>query len=209
RRRGAHCAVRLGATHAILDDGFQHWPLARELDLVVVDAKDPLGLRTLRREPPAALRWASRLVCVGEPEEQDGARRLLAPYHPLPPFPVRLVPLGWIWQGQVHPLQLLRQRRFVAFAGIARPGRFFHTLQGLGAHLVHRRGFADHHPYTPRQLATLLQLAHRLDAMLITTAKDHVRVPEPFAHQVAYLEVALVPLEESFATLLGPFGLVG
>lgn len=204
RLRGAERAVALGAEVAILDDGFQHWPLARDLELVVVAAGDPLGAQSWRREGPRALRWASRIVSVGEPEEQEKARELLAPYHPLPPFPTALRPLGLQWEESLLPLAALQGRRILAFAGIANPQRFFQTLKKAGATLVAVRPFPDHHPYTPRELERLLDQAHRWGALPVTTSKDHVRVPPEFQRSVAVLEVALEALEGTFTSLLVP-----
>lgn len=204
RRRGAKHALDLGATHAILDDGFQHWPLARELDLVVVDARDPLGRSAWRREGPGALAFASRIVCVGEEGQQETARRLLSRYHPMPPFAAALRPQGFVWHGRLCPVAELCGRKVLAFAGIANPSRFFQGLAAAGAHVVAAVPFPDHHPYTRRQLETLLVRARTRDAIPITTAKDQVRLPLDVAEEVAVLEVALVPLEEDFASLLGP-----
>lgn len=204
RGRGARHALALGATHAILDDGFQHWPLARDLDLVVVDARDPLGRAAWRREAPSALRWASRLVSVGEEDQQEAARRLLSRYHPLPPFPVALRPCGFSWQGRLRPVTELSGQSVLAFAGIANPTRFFQSLAAAGARVLARIRFPDHHPYTRSELERLVDRASRQRAIPITTAKDHVRIPPDLAPEIAVFEVSLVPLGESFATLLSP-----
>lgn len=204
RLRAAQHALSLGATHALLDDGFQHWPLARDLDLVVVDAKDPLGCATWRRERPWALGFASRVVCVGEPAEQENAQRLLSRYHPLPPFAVAAKPQGFFWENQLQPLSQLAGQKLFAFAGIAHPARFFQALVKAGAELCAHVAFPDHHPYTREELQALLSQARRHAALPITTAKDAVRLPQDLAPQVAVLEVSLVPQEEPFTHLLKP-----
>ena len=81
RVRGAATAVRdAGATHLVLDDGFQHWRLARDLDIVAVDAADPLCARRLRRERPAALARADLAVAVdARPEALLSARAAIWP----------------------------------------------------------------------------------------------------------------------------------
>lgn len=206
RVRGATIALQAGATHLLLDDGFQHLRLRRHVDLVVVRAEDPLARGCLRREGPRALAHATRLVCVGEAKAQEEAARLLQPYHPVPPFPVALRPVAWFWQGQRRSLDELSQRKVLAFAGIAGPSRFFHTLHQLGAQVVGQHAFPDHHPFRPQELALLAKKAEQTAALLFTTAKDHVRLPLPWAQQVAYLEVTLVPLAGSFSQLLPPFG---
>src|SRR6185436_5501563 len=67
-------------------------------------------------------------------------------------------------------------RRFVAFAGIGRPRKFFASLRALGAAVVFERGFADHHPFLPDELESLAATARREGAELATTAKDAMRL---------------------------------
>lgn len=202
RVRAAHEAFSLGATCALLDDGFQHWPLARDVDLVVVNARDPLGSSSWRREGPRALGFASRLVCVGERPDQENARKLLARYHRLPPFPVAAKPQGFFWENQLHPIRKLAGQKLLAFAGIAQPSRFFQALAKVGAELVVTVPFPDHHPYTREQLQALLVQARRWRALPITTAKDAVRLPQDLVQEVAILELVMVPQEEPFTNLL-------
>lgn len=204
RLRAAQKALSLGATCALLDDGFQHWPLARDVDLVVVDAKDPLGSTTWRREGPRALGFASRIVCVGEPAHQESARRLLARFHPLPPFAVAAKLAGFFWENRLQPVSHLAGQKLLAFAGIAHPSRFFHALATAGAQLVATVAFPDHYPYTREELQALLLRARRHGALPITTAKDAVRLPQDLAPEVAVLELVLVPQGEPFANLLSP-----
>jgi len=206
RRRGASTALALGASHLLLDDGFQHHRLARQLDLAVVQAADPLGRLVPRREGPRALCAASRVVAVGEPEEQDIAIACLRRYHPLPPFPAALRPVGWVWGEQRRDVSSLAGQRVFAFAGIANPERFFRLLSRLGAQLVGTARFSDHHAFTAPELAWILAQADRHRAVPLTTGKDHVRLPQSMAKDVAFLEVALIPLEGSFEELLAPLG---
>jgi len=75
--------------------------------------------------------------------------------------------IGWLNAGQV-----------IAFSGIGRPGKFFDTLEQLGARIAARYAFADHHAYTPEDAKTLLTHAQRAQARLVTTQKDWVRMRE-------------------------------
>lgn len=206
RVRGARTATQLGASHLVLDDGFQHLRLRRQVDLVVVHTSDPLGRRTWRREGPWALRWASRVVTVGPPQEQEQAARQLRPFHPLPPFSAVLEPVAWVWEGRERPLEQLAGQRVVAFAGIGHPERFFRTLAALGVVLVTCHTFADHHPFRRKELERLATQAEKANALLVATAKDHVRLPPPWASRVTFLQVELVPLAGSFGELLAQLG---
>jgi tetraacyldisaccharide 4'-kinase len=185
-----------GATVALLDDGFQTRRLARDLDVVVVDEAVGLGNGHLLprgplREPAAALRRAQLLwVRVSErpagvdwPEGVARVRARHAPRDVVGP------------SGTVTPAGALRERRLVAFCGLARPVSFRRTLEALGAEVVRFDGFPDHHRYTPTELRALEQAA-RGGAMLVTTEKDAVRLPEGFPASVLRLGVTVLEGEE-------------
>ena len=82
-------------------------------------------------------------------------------------------------------------REVVAFAGIARPEKFYATLRRVGAQIVMTRNFADHHPYTPREIEALIEEAGRRGAILATTEKDRVRLGARHARAVVALPVSL------------------
>jgi tetraacyldisaccharide 4'-kinase len=82
-------------------------------------------------------------------------------------------------------------REVVAFAGIARPEKFYATLRRVGAQIVATRDFADHHPYTAREVEALIEEAGRRGALLATTEKDVVRLSARHARAVVTLPVTL------------------
>ena len=171
----------------VLDDGFQHRHLHRDLDLVMVDATDPLGgghllPRGRLREPSSALRRAGALLLSrsDQVKDLDGVRRLLLRAAPGVPQiltrhrPARLTDL----EGPgTHPPGVVRGRRVLAVSGIARPAAFHDTLSGLGATLAGRLPFPDHHPYRPADLETIIRAADAARAeWIVTTEKDAVRL---------------------------------
>ena len=79
----------------------------------------------------------------------------------------------------------------MAFAGIGRPEKFFATLEQLGAEIVHRQAFADHAPYTPDTVMQLVEAAQQHNAVPVTTAKDHVRLPADARPMIECLRVVL------------------
>jgi tetraacyldisaccharide 4'-kinase len=83
-------------------------------------------------------------------------------------------------------------REVVGFAGIGRPAKFFATLDAAGAKIVARHAFADHHPYGAEEMRRLLAEAEAARALLVTTAKDAVRLPSEWRGRVGVLEVAVV-----------------
>jgi tetraacyldisaccharide 4'-kinase len=152
----------------LLDDGFQHWPLHRDVDVVTIDpvewAAGELLLPTGRwREPKSAISRA-HVACVQEVLETP------APDLPIPAFTVRTETEG-IYKGSVRvPPESLRNRAVVAFAGIAKPERFFAALESIGVRPAKCVRFRDHHRYSESDIEDLG------GEMLITTEKDAVRL---------------------------------
>ncbi len=152
----------------VLDDGFQHLKLSRDVDVVLVDATDPFGggmvLPAGRlREPLSALRRAdvvviTRGVQAPSPAIEAIVRRYTS--HPIfyastlletvlrvPRLDVALPPQDW------------QAARFLAFCGIGNPAAFFDDLRTWGFQVAQQRSFPDHHVYTPREAAELEQSA--------------------------------------------------
>jgi tetraacyldisaccharide 4'-kinase len=172
----------------VLDDGFQHRRLARDLDIVLVDATDPWGgghllPRGLLRESPRGLRRAGAIVLTrcdqATSDERDRVRARigrLAPGVPVAETVHR--PLGLINAGGTAPLERLRERPAAAFCGIGNPEAFRRTLLDLGASLGAFRTFPDHHAYTRADVEDLTAWAGRqaTDCVVVTTQKDLVKL---------------------------------
>ena len=185
RVAGARAAAAAGADLLILDDGFQNPHLMADLALVVVDGEVGFGNRRLLpagplREPIAAgLARASAVVRIGA--DRAGIDRLVPPALPL--LEAELRP-----SAEAPPLA---GRRVLAFAGIGRPAKFFASLEALGAVLIGRRAFADHHRYRRAEVEALLREASSQAAQCITTTKDWVRLPPDLRAPIAVLPVVL------------------
>ena len=185
RVAGAEAAIRSGAGVIVMDDGFQNHSLARDLSVLVIDGPYGLGNRRLLpagplREPvDGGLARADAVVIVGE-DRQGWSRRC--------PEGQRLL------RAALHPAegaQELKSRRLYAFAGIARPEKFFDTLQDLGAEVAGRRRFPDHHRYQAWQIDQILEEAAALKATAITTEKDAVKIDSDRRRQLLVLPVEL------------------
>jgi tetraacyldisaccharide 4'-kinase len=210
RARGGREAQRRGADLVVLDDGFQHLALARDLDLVLLDAADPWAGGRLPplgrlREPLAALARADAVLVTKLPEDWRPPaaaieRRLaaIAPHLPVLASRLRAERLR-APGGEWRPAGELAGRRVFAFAGLGRPAGFAATLAELGAELAGTRWFADHHRYSERELAAVLEEAAAVGAAPVTTAKDAVKLP-PTA-PVWVLETVVEPLTGSWREL--------
>ena len=190
RVAGAEAAVAGGADVLVMDDGFQHRRLGRDLDIVLIDAAEPFGFgwtlpRGLLREGPRALRDAGAVVvthadAIGEAPLSNLRGRLarLAPaasIHVAAHRPVALLDES----GQSASLDALSGRKVFAFCGIARPERFFDSLTALGARPADTRALDDHAAYTPDVAKTLRRAAEDSGAgVWITTQKDFVKLAD-------------------------------
>lgn len=188
RARGGREAKRLGADIVVLDDGFQHLALERDLDLVLLDAGDPWGGGRLPplgrlREPVAALRRADAVLITKLPQEwRSVSARIEAEIEAIAPampvLGVRLRPSRVRTpEGPALDAAVLDGRRVLAFAGLGRPEGFAATLVEAGAEVVRSMWFPDHHAYTARELAELTAAAEAAGAVPVTTAKDAVKLP--------------------------------
>jgi tetraacyldisaccharide 4'-kinase len=172
----------------VLDDGFQHRRLARDLDVVLIDATNPWGYgrllpRGLLRESPRGLRRAGAVVLTrcdqASPGERDRLRAEVARLAPgVPVAEATHRPTDLANPGGTAALDHLRGRRAAAFCGIGNPEAFRRTLTDLGASVNELRTFPDHHGYTRADVESLRSWARQqaTDCVVVTTQKDMVKL---------------------------------
>lgn len=170
RIKGCVAAIKERAEVIIFDDGFQDPAVEKDLSVIVVDGGYGFGngrmipAGPLRESVSAGMERAQAAVVIGEEIadlsllKASGATILHADRT-----------LGGIDED-------LGARRVFAFAGIGRPTNFFDSLRAVGLTLADTRAFGDHHPYSVKELEALRRDAEELDAVLMTTEKDFVRL---------------------------------
>ncbi len=185
----------------LLDDGFQHRQLHREVDILLLDRQDwqdsllPAGNL---REPRRAIRRATSLALPADDPALEAELK------------------SWGWQGPVWRLRRTMQVPTVdgpvaAFCGIARPRQFFAGLEAAGLELAARKAFPDHHRYTAADLERLVTSAHAAGATaLVTTEKDQVRLgklcsafPEALPLKTAGLRIEIEQEDQAINWLVG------
>jgi len=187
RHDAARLAIeRFGVTAIVLDDGFQHRTLTKDLEIVMTRAQRPWGNRRLLpagplREPLTSLARADLIVVTGLPgADAHEVTEAVGAHAPRVPVLSAVITPSECWEaGRMRPLRLtdLSGKRLVAFAGIASPAAFAETLRETGAVVEALLEFADHHWYSTDDVARLDVRADELGVeALITTEKDWVRL---------------------------------
>ncbi len=205
-RAGRAARMETGADFFILDDGFQHRSLARDLDILLLDACEPLGNGHLLpwgplREPVTSIHRAHAVVMTRVPPEEkarEPGETIMSRFPGIPCFRSTHVPSGVCFSGGggIRPPSVLKGRRVSAFCGIAKPDAFRETLTGLGAEVTGFERFRDHHPFTRDEVDRLVR-RHRAEGadFLLTTEKDWMRAG-PFLEGVG--EAGFVRVEFRF-----------
>lgn len=212
---GLHAHRRFQSDFFLLDDGFQHMGLKRDMDLVLLDADSPFGNGRLLpwgplREPVENLSRATAFLITrweGKAVEKGWEAFLGKRFPGKPIFRCAHVADQVVFQEKRHGSDFLLGKRIFAFAGIARPAAFRKTLLDSGADLVGFRGFRDHHRFTEAEIRALASAmdSSRAD-LLITTEKDWVRLGrfKALCPGLAYLSIKMKMLsdEQPFFNLL-------
>ncbi len=189
-KSGLYAIDKFGTDVLILDDGFQYLMLKQHINIVLVDTTDPFGNghvlpRGMLREPIKNIRRADYVFL----SKSEGHPKL----HHLKAFIRRHNPRAEIIEcthkpkylekvynrGEREPLDKLNGAKVAALSAIACPAGFEGFLESLGATLVARESFADHHRYTQQEIIDFINVAKKAGAdYIVTTEKDAVRIPK-------------------------------
>jgi tetraacyldisaccharide 4'-kinase len=199
---GLHAVRKFSSNFFLLDDGFQHMGLARDMDLVLLDAKSPFGNGRLLpwgplREPIEHLSRATDFLFTrwqGDRVEIKWADAVERRFGGKPLFKSAHVADQVVIRRERHSALFLRGKRVFAFAGIAKPLAFRKTLLDAGADVIDFRVFRDHHRFTEAEIKNLASSRTASGAdLLITTEKDWVRLEgfRTICPDLAFLTVSM------------------
>jgi len=186
---GRYAVRRFNPDMILLDDGFQHLALERELDIVLLNCSEPFGNGRVfpggqLREPLDALSRADCFVITGCTEETEENHRKLTDrlqtlFLKIPVFSssFELASLYDHKSGTSLSLSGRQFKRVFAFCGLARPDSFRRALEKTGLTVTGFKAYGDHHVYEPQDVVFLEEQCSACQAeMLVTTDKDHVKV---------------------------------
>lgn len=203
RRASGRLALENGGVDIfVLDDGFQHLALARDLDIVLLDCRNPFGNGFLLprgplREPVSSLKRADALILTHadcEPRASEIMSNLDKAFPGKPVFRCRHRLSGFRMAvgGRVLAPGVLKGLKAVVFAGIAGPEGFFESIEKEGIEICASFSFSDHYRYAETDLLRIVEYATRSKAeIVITTAKDFVRVPPAYRKMIAIAEMTM------------------
>ena len=212
RLAAAQKAVRLHQPDVlILDDGFQHRRLKRDLDIIAIDASCPFGYgkllpASLLREPVRSVRRAHIAVItrfdLASEEQIAEIESTLRRFQPniLIFHAVHRQNQARTFHGQAIPASQLAGKKAFVFCGIGNPAAFLRSVESLGVSIVGKTLFKDHHPYNPDDIRTLVHQARQAGAeIILTTEKDWVKAAL-LTEQNNQIPLYYLPLELEFLT---------
>ncbi|ACT58697.1 tetraacyldisaccharide 4'-kinase [Hirschia baltica] len=182
RVAAAEAMEHAGVDLILLDDGFQNPTLAKSASILVIDSSAPFGNAFVFPKGP-----------LREPIEQGIQRADIIILLGDGPIPTEIGGFaGQIMRARIVPHEAPHPGKYIAFAGIGRPEKFFDTLASFpDIEVVEGIPFPDHHVYSEGDLSYLRQLARTRVATLITTEKDYIRLPEKQRGKIHTLPVTI------------------
>lgn len=214
---GDYAVQRFGAEVIILDDGYQHWQLERDIDIVLIDTLNVFGNNFLLprgtlREPLSNLDRAHAFLLTKVDQSTENVRENLK--HTLSLYNEQAIVVESVhhpqcfieieeWYKGINyksvGLETARQRPVMAFSAIGNPSSFEQTINDLGAQLIDAVRYPDHHNYTMAEMQAVMQKAvDKGVCALITTEKDAVKIPSEFIHSDRPLPVYVLNIELRF-----------
>ena len=201
----------------ILDDGYQHWQVIRDFDILLIDAVSVFGNgyllpRGILRESMSHISRADVCLMTKVDQAREGSRELIREtvrkYNSSAQIvesihqPRCLIPLAeWSTNlsGKGIGVDIISSRRVMAVSAIGNPASFERTLRDLGAEIISSLRYPDHHDYTIMEMEDILRQADSFAAeMIIVTEKDAVKIPDEVAREDWGIPIYVISVEVTF-----------
>lgn len=221
---GEYAVKTFGADVIILDDGYQHWRLARDLDIVLIDSLNVFGNnyllpRGMLREPMEHLDRAHIFLLTKADQTTDSTRSLiretLTKYNKnalivesvhSPQYFIEVADWACGNLNKTVNINDVTGKKVLAFSAIGNPYSFEQTLSGLGAQVVNSVRFPDHHSYNMAEMQdVMLKALENGAAAIVTTEKDAVKIPGEFINDSRQLPVYVLGIVVKFTEEFGAF----
>jgi tetraacyldisaccharide 4'-kinase len=185
----------------VLDDGFQHLGLGRDVNLLLVDSSDPAGIQALLpvgrlREPLGEARRASDIVLT-RVEDESMIAGVLVPVQAalafaVDPITTRFTPKTLMNASKSMPFSDVRGKRVLLFSGIGNPEQFRRMVTAFGVEVVDELVFRDHETYGPSRVEDIYRCVERSRPdVVLTTEKDLIKVQSNWSRSIPLLAVCL------------------
>ena len=213
---GTYTIEKYGVDTILLDDGFQHVQLKRNLDILLIDSTNPFGNgftlpAGILREPIRNIKRADVIVLTRASQLKDinYVINRIKTYNPSAPiFKARHKPEGFIRlaDGKIEGVELVKDKRILIFSGIGNPEAFSFSLKELDAKIIEVMDYPDHYIYDERDIKSIEQRAKALSAeMIITTEKDAMRLSDILLPENLWalrIEMEIIDDREKWESLL-------
>ena len=194
RVNSGKAAVLGGADVLVMDDGFQNNSIEKDLKILVIDSKQAFGnghlfpAGPLRETAISGINKSDIVLIIGERnEELESQVKSVNPDIPI--FRAKM---------EVDNQLEIENNRVVGFCGLGFPQKFKKTLIDCGYEVIDFVEFSDHHPYTITEIQKLINGAKSVNATLVTTMKDFVKIPAVFKNEMSVVTIKLVPENNDF-----------
>ena len=200
-KAGHYAITEFGADTLILDDGFQYLPLRGQLQLLLVDKTNPFGNmnllpRGILREPVSHLKRASYIFVTKSDGKKDAElERLIRTHNPTAEIiecAHKTTDLVDFSSGSTAGLDMLKGAKIACFSAIAAPDSFENFLSELGAEIIYKKRFLDHHRFDDQELDEFFENAKNKGAeFVVTTEKDAVRIRADYPAAIPFFYTKL------------------
>ena len=195
-KTGRYAMEHFGAEVAILDDGYQHWQLERDLDILLVDAVNVFGNGYIL--PRGTLREPISHISRADMHRYNPEARIVESIHQ----PRCFIPLTeWYVNiaSQGIDIAQMRGKRIMAVSAIGNPASFEQTLSDLGAVIIESLRYPDHHDYAMSEMTDIFQQAENAGAeAIVITEKDAVKIPADVAREKWSIPIYVICVEVNF-----------